>query len=191
MWISAHVGLIETVLCCHCCNYKAHSSELNVFVLQATGDSCCFVCGGVGFKLAECEHCTRAIHIDCMDPPLSRSVTGHGTNIYNLVHFRCLLVRLSNFNKRCFWVWKCDVSAHLSTRYSRGCQHAKVFVWLIMWECVCVDIIMWECVCVDICCGNVFGLISAVGMCLCRYYHVGMCLYEYIPWESVCIYIIM
>ncbi len=30
------------------------------------------VCGKMGAKLAECDFCPRAIHIECMEPPMSR-----------------------------------------------------------------------------------------------------------------------
>lgn len=42
------------------------------FPPQATGDPCCIVCGKKTGKIAECHHCPRAIHLDCLDPPLPR-----------------------------------------------------------------------------------------------------------------------
>ena len=40
---------------------------------QVSGKSHCIVCGAQGGKMVECERCPRAIHTDCLDPPLPRS----------------------------------------------------------------------------------------------------------------------
>ncbi|XP_052093544.1 bromodomain adjacent to zinc finger domain protein 2B-like isoform X6 [Mytilus californianus] len=41
-------------------------------ISKATGEPCCIVCGRKHGKIIECDHCPRAIHIDCLDPPLPR-----------------------------------------------------------------------------------------------------------------------
>ncbi|XP_076455767.1 bromodomain adjacent to zinc finger domain protein 2B-like [Babylonia areolata] len=41
-------------------------------VSKVSGKSHCIVCGGQGGKMVECERCPRAIHTDCLDPPLPR-----------------------------------------------------------------------------------------------------------------------
>ncbi|XP_076092081.1 bromodomain adjacent to zinc finger domain protein 2A-like isoform X8 [Mytilus galloprovincialis] len=41
-------------------------------ISKATGEPCCIVCGRKNGKIIECDHCPRAIHIDCLNPPLPR-----------------------------------------------------------------------------------------------------------------------
>ncbi|XP_064644828.1 bromodomain adjacent to zinc finger domain protein 2B-like isoform X4 [Lineus longissimus] len=41
-------------------------------VTKATGCPHCVVCGKKGGRLAECDHCPRCFHIDCLIPPLPR-----------------------------------------------------------------------------------------------------------------------
>ncbi|XP_060070967.1 bromodomain adjacent to zinc finger domain protein 2B-like [Ylistrum balloti] len=41
-------------------------------ISKASGVPCCIVCGKKTGKIAECHHCPRAIHLDCLDPPLPR-----------------------------------------------------------------------------------------------------------------------
>ncbi|XP_067687467.1 bromodomain adjacent to zinc finger domain protein 2B-like isoform X8 [Haliotis asinina] len=41
-------------------------------ISKASGAPHCIVCGKKLGKIVECDHCPRAIHIDCLDPPLPR-----------------------------------------------------------------------------------------------------------------------
>ncbi|KAJ8307462.1 hypothetical protein KUTeg_015546 [Tegillarca granosa] len=41
-------------------------------ISKATGEPCCIVCGKRTGKIVECDACPRAIHLDCLDPPLPR-----------------------------------------------------------------------------------------------------------------------
>ncbi|XP_052805441.1 bromodomain adjacent to zinc finger domain protein 2B-like isoform X3 [Mya arenaria] len=41
-------------------------------VAKAVGECCCLVCGRRLGKMAECIHCNRHVHIDCLHPPLPR-----------------------------------------------------------------------------------------------------------------------
>ncbi|XP_055998604.1 bromodomain adjacent to zinc finger domain protein 2B-like isoform X7 [Ostrea edulis] len=41
-------------------------------ISKATGEPCCVVCGKRMGRIVECDLCPRAIHLDCLDPPLPR-----------------------------------------------------------------------------------------------------------------------
>lgn len=41
-------------------------------ISKAVGESCCLVCGRRFGKMAECYSCPRAVHLDCLEPPLPR-----------------------------------------------------------------------------------------------------------------------
>lgn len=41
-------------------------------ISKATGEAVCVRCGKKANKLVVCDHCPRAMHMDCMDPPLCR-----------------------------------------------------------------------------------------------------------------------
>ena len=42
--------------------------------VQASGDQCCIACGRHGGRFVACEFCSRRVHLDCLEPPISRSV---------------------------------------------------------------------------------------------------------------------
>lgn len=41
-------------------------------ISKATGEPCCVVCGKRMGRIVECDLCPRAIHLDCLNPPLPR-----------------------------------------------------------------------------------------------------------------------
>ncbi|XP_078334663.1 bromodomain adjacent to zinc finger domain protein 2B-like isoform X10 [Crassostrea virginica] len=41
-------------------------------ISKATGEPCCVVCGKRMGRIVECDMCPRAIHLDCLNPPLPR-----------------------------------------------------------------------------------------------------------------------
>jgi len=80
---------------------------------QASGDQCCIACGRLGGRFVACEFCSRRVHLDCLEPPIARSVHSYSMllmffTVSMFVFYICLFTLLCHILLLSF----CQTSAH-------------------------------------------------------------------------------